>query len=155
MKLPLFLLTIFFLIGCAGNKGIINSYPQEKIPFEEQYWNLIIEENNDYINETSETNTLPIKEDKIINKSVELGQEYPNPFWPTTNIYFEVFEAGNIELIIYDSEGRKVGSTNIYVEKPGKYVAKSNGVHVNSGLYFYKIVHNGTEIDIKKMIYLK
>ena len=80
MKLPLFLLTIFFLIGCAGNKGIINSYPQEKIPFEEQYWNLIIEENNDYINETSETNTLPIKEDKIINKSVELGQEYPNPF---------------------------------------------------------------------------
>ena len=155
MRFFIFISLLIFLAGCAKNKEIFNSYYSEKIPLEEQYWNLNIEVYDDSTKSNVSYTQVVQDKDTPANKPVSLGQKYPNPFWPTTTIHFEVFEASNIDLIIFDIEGRIIGSASTYAEKPGKYVAKSNGVNLNSGIYFYIIKYNGTGIERKKMIYLK
>jgi len=89
-----------------------------------------------------------------------LYQNTPNPFNPTTTIYFDVAREGHVELRIYDAAGRAVktlvngslaGGRNLPVTWNGM---NDSGNRVPSGIYFYKLV----TVDLtatKKMVLLK
>jgi hypothetical protein len=51
----------------------------------------------------------------------ELGQNYPNPFNPTTQIPFEIKEAGNVTLKVYDMTGREVATLSNGYQSVGSH----------------------------------
>ena len=83
-----------------------------------------------------------------------LQQNYPNPFNPVTKITYTVPKTGNVQLKVYDVQGREVASLVNEVKQPGIYTVDFNASDFASGIYFYKI-QSGTFTDVKKMVLLK
>jgi predicted outer membrane repeat protein len=83
-----------------------------------------------------------------------LIDNYPNPFNAFTTIHYNIPEASNVSIEIYDELGRLV-TTLIQVEQSaGNHDVSWNASDVASGLYFYKI-QAGDIIETNKMILLK
>ena len=88
-----------------------------------------------------------------------LAQNYPNPFNPTTTIAYNMIEAGEVTIEVFNIKGQKVktlvnehitaGDHNIVWD--GK---DSNSKSVSSGIYFYKM-KSGNYVSTKKMILMK
>ena len=134
-------------LAACTHKTIKDTPPLKEIASKEQYWNLVIEKNKDYSNKVSG--------DTLKKNAAALEQNYPNPFCPSTNISFNVIQPGSIDLIIFDAMGQQVGQVHQDNGQPGHYIAKTEDLHVNSGIYYYIIRHNGIEVDRKKMIIIK
>ncbi|MDI6803355.1 MAG: T9SS type A sorting domain-containing protein [Bacteroidota bacterium] len=85
-----------------------------------------------------------------------LYQNYPNPFNPTTNIEFDLVDASAVSLIIYNTLGQEVGRllNNEEIEA-GKNVITFEAEGLSSGVYFYKLIVNQTQHQIKKMVLLR
>lgn len=97
----------------------------------------------------------------------ELGQNFPNPFNPSTVIKYSVpgkysvAKKLNVVMSIHDIRGRLV-KTLLFEEKlPGNYTIgwngkANNGRIVSSGIYFYKIeVRQGKYQKVRKMTVVK
>jgi uncharacterized delta-60 repeat protein len=92
--------------------------------------------------------------DKQVPENFELLQNFPNPFNPTTKISFVIPESNDVELKIFDINGKEV-KTLINGYKPaGIYSVDFDGTGFASGVYFYKI-KSGSFSDMKKMIMIK
>jgi hypothetical protein len=84
-----------------------------------------------------------------------LEQNYPNPFNPTTNIQFSIPTAENLDLIIYDINGREVKKLiDNQHYNAGKYEAAWDGKDgfgkiVATGTYIYKLRWGNFEKSMK------
>ena len=88
-----------------------------------------------------------------VPQNFSLEQNYPNPFNPITNIKFNLSEAADYTLTIYNVTGQVVdvfsGSGNT-----GSYTIEWNATNVASGIYFYKL-EAGKFNETRKMVLLK
>ncbi len=89
----------------------------------------------------------------------ELGQNYPNPFNGSTVIPFQLSEAGNIRLEIYNILGEEVYTIHKGTVQPGVHTIFWQGLDENqhpvpSGTYFYRLT-NGLEKQTGKMILMR
>lgn len=91
-------------------------------------------------------NTLPHK--------FRLHQNYPNPFNPETKITFEIPEASNVEMRIYDMLGRQVDVLVDQYLMQGTHNITYSSLNLSSGIYFYEL-RSGKFRDIKKMTIIK
>lgn len=93
---------------------------------------------------------------KGIPDSCRLGQNYPNPFSPTTYFTFGVPKKTPVSISFYDINGDEIDSVFYKVLEPGKYRFDYGYlfIRLKSGVYFYKVVA-GECSDIKKMILVK
>ena len=90
---------------------------------------------------------------------ISLSQNYPNPFNPSTTISFNLKEAGQVTLEVYNIKGQKVRTLVNEHKDVGRYNIEWNGKNdnnqsVSSGMYFYKM-KSGVYTDTKKMILMK
>lgn len=89
----------------------------------------------------------------------ELFQNYPNPFNPTTVIRFDVPSSGFVSLKIYNVLGQLVKTLVDKVESPGSHAVVFNDAGIASGVYFYRIVADGTNgkkfVAVKKLMLIK
>jgi len=86
--------------------------------------------------------------------TTKLNQNYPNPFNPSTTISFELGQAGNIQLALYDLSGRLVMNMfNGYMEA-GYNTYKLNGQNLASGMYFY-VLKTENSIQTRKLTLVK
>jgi hypothetical protein len=83
-----------------------------------------------------------------------LSQNYPNPFNPTTEISFQIPEAVQTSLKIYDVLGRDVATLVDDVKQPGEYTVQWDALNVPSGLYFCRL-RAGSFSETKKMLLVK
>jgi hypothetical protein len=88
-----------------------------------------------------------------------LSQNFPNPFNPTTTIQFQVPEASDVSIVIYDMLGQVVKELFAENVQAGKYSVNWNGVNnsglkMSSGSYIYRMTA-GNFIETKEMILLK
>ncbi|MBL7026221.1 MAG: T9SS type A sorting domain-containing protein, partial [Candidatus Marinimicrobia bacterium] len=88
-----------------------------------------------------------------------LKQNYPNPFNPSTTITYSLPEAGEVELLIYDLQGRMVDKLFSGPQSAGTHDILWNGVNQNgfpisSGVYLCKLLA-GEYIKTIKMVYLR
>jgi hypothetical protein len=95
-----------------------------------------------------------IKISEIVPVKYYLHQNYPNPFNPITKIGFELPQAANVSLVIYDILGREIEKIVNDNLKAGIYEVEWNAVNYPSGVYFYKLVSD-TYFESKKMILVK
>ncbi|HCV43412.1 MAG TPA: hypothetical protein DGH68_07995 [Bacteroidetes bacterium] len=65
-----------------------------------------------------------------------LHAPYPNPFNPSTQINFELLDAGNISLVVYDMLGREVANLASGYREAGYHSATWNASGQASGVYF-------------------
>ncbi|MEO8664762.1 MAG: SBBP repeat-containing protein [Ignavibacteria bacterium] len=99
---------------------------------------------------------LPNEESKInaVNSDPMLGDNYPNPFNPTTQISFNIPVSSNVKLGIYDMSGRMIELLVNKILQPGSHEYEWNASHYSSGTYFYKIESDGF-VQTKKMLLIK
>jgi TQXA domain-containing protein len=83
----------------------------------------------------------------FLNNEVEVGapskfdlsQNYPNPFNPSTKINFELADAGNVSIKIFDNLGREVATLVNEYKDAGYYTIDFNASNLPSGLYYYRL----------------
>lgn len=79
---------------------------------------------------------------------------YPNPFNPSTVIYYELPINSLVTLKIYDELGRLVKTLVNQYQSSGKYDVNFNASNLASGIYFYRL-QGGSFVATKKMLLLK
>jgi flagellar hook assembly protein FlgD len=89
-----------------------------------------------------------------------LGNNYPNPFNPTTNIKYSIKERAHVSLKIYNAAGQLVRTLVDEVQapdevKPVEWDGRNNADQtVSSGVYFYRLVTKNFS-QTKKTVFLK
>ena len=89
----------------------------------------------------------------------ELSQNYPNPFNPETTIHFQLGEDSEINLTIYNMEGKIIRRLFSGHHRAGNYNISWDGRDekshpVTSGVYLYRL-NAGKFSAMKKMLYIK
>jgi hypothetical protein len=90
---------------------------------------------------------------KVVPKAYALYQNVPNPFNPITDIAFDMPEAGNYSIDIYNVAGQLVKSFSGYSDA-GTVKVTWHADGVASGIYFYKATSNNFAAT-KKMVLMK
>ncbi len=70
---------------------------------------------------------------------IALKQNYPNPFNPTTNITFELNNAEQVLLRVYNSLGQEVATLVNEFRNSGEHSVSFNADGLTSGIYFYRL----------------
>jgi len=100
-------------------------------------------------------NTLGIKQvGTNVPEKFKLEQNYPNPFNPVTNIKFSVKEKTDVNMKVYNTEGKLISTLVNKVLPAGEYEYSFDAANLNSGVYFVTVQAGGFS-DTKKMVLLK
>ncbi|MCU0643864.1 MAG: T9SS type A sorting domain-containing protein [bacterium] len=102
--------------------------------------------------------TIYLVDKKNLKNSVELTAQ-PNPFNPSTKIYFQNTMAGIGQIQVFDMLGREVWQFSPGYLSPGTHEIfwdgkDNNGTELASGVYFVKFICEN-ETNLKKIIKLK
>jgi hypothetical protein len=121
-------------------------YPTEGTSADEDfstlYAELLPKQSND---KTDSTNAITeIKENNIKN--------FPNPFNPTTTVYYKLKERGNVTIKVYDALGKEVAVLVNESKTMGDYVAKFDGSRLSSGVYIIRMQINNSSISKKILL---
>lgn len=97
--------------------------------------------------------------DENLVKETALHQNYPNPFNNSTMICFDLLNAGNVEIKVYNYQGQLVRTVANRHFEQGKYRLEwdgrsDRGESVSSGMYIYHMTTDGYS-KIRKMIFMK
>jgi FlgD Ig-like domain len=103
--------------------------------------------------------TLNDEDNGVLPKTLELGNNYPNPFNPSTTIEYAVPQSENVTIAIYNMVGQRVKTLVKSMHSAGRYKVVWDGKdnrnsNVSSGIYFYNITVGSVSI-VKKMVLLK
>ena len=97
-------------------------------------------------------------------KETTLLSNYPNPFNPETWIPYQLANASDVKITIYDTRGIVVRQLALGHQPPGFYTDRSRagywdgrnvvGERVASGIYFYQLQTDNVSL-LRKMLILK
>ncbi len=92
-------------------------------------------------------------------QTLHLLQNYPNPFNPQTTIRYQLPAPAQVEVAIYNLQGRKICMLVDRKQAPGFYEmlwegGDEEGLPVASGIYFYRL-QAGKNIQTKKMLLVR
>ena len=97
--------------------------------------------------------------DLVLLNDYSLSQNYPNPFNPSTSIEYTISYPSDISVDVFDINGRKIITLDRGFRNIGSYIIYWDGMNeqsqkMPSGLYVYRLMANGIEIEKKKMLLL-
>lgn len=113
----------------------------------------------DSYNQTVTTNDFAVNVGALLpsiqdSKPTILNQNYPNPFNPTTQISYNLEEAGFVNLKVYNVIGEEIALLANEVKEPGEYKQLFDASKLPSGIYFYKLSTPRLTLS-KKMLLVK
>ena len=102
---------------------------------------------------------LSIDEGSALPAEFALHPNFPNPFNPATRIIYDLAEASDVRLEIYDLMGRNIKTLVNQTQGTGRHFITWNGNdhtgnQVGAGVYLYRL-HAGNKIFTRKMILMK
>lgn len=83
-----------------------------------------------------------------------LGNNYPNPFNPTTVVSYQLPVASQVRLVVYDMVGREVAVLAEGMRNAGEYRVRFAPDVLSSGIYFYTL-RAGSFTATHKMVFAK
>jgi hypothetical protein len=94
---------------------------------------------------------------------VQLGQNFPNPFNPTTRIPYSIYKKSWVKLTIFNILGQRIKTLIDEEQDVGYYQPEfdisrtNNGEELSSGVYFYRLEITGISVTkvTKKLLLLK
>jgi len=95
-----------------------------------------------------------IKSDLSAPTRFELGQNFPNPFNPATNIEYTLLQSGDVLLVIYNLLGEEVARLVSENQIAGYHTVFWDASNYSSGIYFYRL-QAGDFVQTRKMVLLK
>ena len=99
-------------------------------------------------------NDLSVNIDLNFPEEYSLTQNYPNPFNPTTAISYQLSVDSNVELSVFDMNGRKIVTLINDYQSVGYYTVNWDASGYSSGIYFYRL-KAGDYVETKKMVFMK
>ena len=101
---------------------------------------------------------VPTSANEVETPNISLSQNYPNPFNPRTAISYQLLADSWVDLSIYNIKGQKVKQLISDQFSAGKHTVIWNGKNNSSGVYFYKLISEGSVgryTSTRKMILMK
>lgn len=98
------------------------------------------------IQENTQEHSIPVQ--------YSLSQNFPNPFNPSTTIYYSLPKSDNVKLKIYDLLGKEIVSLVNDYQTAGEYEITWQQKGLSSGIYFYRL-QAGDFSETKKLIFRK
>jgi len=95
-----------------------------------------------------------VNNETYLPTSFKLFQNYPNPFNPITTISYELSTETEIELTLFDLDGKIKKLLYSGKQFAGQHLYTFNGNQLTSGVYFYQLKANG-KTTTKKLLLLK
>lgn len=92
--------------------------------------------------------------DEMLPEEFALHAPYPNPFNPSTTIKWDIAEAGDVKINIYDLSGRLAQTIHSGYQEAGSYKRQINMFHNPSGIYLLHMVTSSYR-EVKKMLLVK
>ena len=127
-------------------------------------WNIIDERGNSYectnlekYEPKKQTETIILRKGVSSSESLTeltLSPAHPNPFNPVTNIQFTVPEMSDVNIVIYDVQGRLIETLIDNRLSPGDHMVQWNASEVSSGVYFLHI-ESSKFSRIQKLMFIK
>jgi hypothetical protein len=109
----------------------------------------------DYVEVLGSGEPVSVDESEQLPLSHQLGQNYPNPFNPSTIIPVELASAGRLQIDVYDLTGRLVRSINEGLLAEGSYQLRLDANGLSSGVYIYRMMLDGVQIQVRSMTLIK
>ncbi len=139
-----------------------NYYPKSPSPMLDlKFYNnsiyLVINSQDSLILLKFNTSPNSIVNNTTIISNYKLHQNYPNPFNSSTIIRFSLIKPGNINLKIYDINGKEILNIANGFKQAGEYKERLSleNLELSNGVYFYSLFVNNVLIDTKKLIIIK
>lgn len=106
-----------------------------------------------------QASTAVIDYQSVLPERFQLGQNFPNPFNPSTAIRFDIPKISQVNLTIYNILGERIATIFDGVAQPGAHTViwdglDNDGHNAPSGVYFYRLKAGSTVIS-KKMLMIK
>ena len=98
------------------------------------------------------TTVVGVNDDILVAERFELITAYPNPFNPTTKISFAIDSPSDIQLDIYDVNGKLIDTILKGYYQPGINGIEWNASEFASGMYFVHLVKQGKRRTQKVML---
>ena len=97
--------------------------------------------------------------EEIIPLKFRLFENYPNPFNPTTTLEYEIPEAGDVHIVIYNTLGVKVNELFSGYQTAGYHMVRwngqsANGNQVSDGVYFIRL-QMGNYASVRKVMLMR
>ena len=86
--------------------------------------------------------------------SYQIQPAYPNPFNPVTSIAYSLPQNGNIELIVYNIQGREIETLINDFQTSGYYSINWNATSYPSGVYLIRM-ESGDFTQTQKVVLVK
>jgi hypothetical protein len=97
--------------------------------------------------------TAIVEIDLLLNtQNIYLGQNYPNPADQDTRIDLQLPRQSEIQLILFDVNGRRLGTIYKGLLHKGKYVFSTEAAHLPQGLYRYALLIDSRVVDSKPLL---
>jgi hypothetical protein len=101
----------------------------------------------------------PVGIENLIPLEFALHNNFPNPFNPITHIKYDLPEATDVKMVVFNALGQKVVELVNRYQQPGYYQVawdgrNAGGQIVPSGVYFY-VIQTEKNMAREKMIFLK
>ncbi|MEZ4699439.1 MAG: pre-peptidase C-terminal domain-containing protein [Rhodothermales bacterium] len=93
-------------------------------------------------------------EDGEVPGKFELFANYPNPFNPTTTIEYQMPDASQVTLEVFNLLGQRVATLVDGLQAAGQYSVQFDASGLSSGMYLYRI-KAGNYVSVRKMLLLK
>jgi hypothetical protein len=142
----------------SGTTPQLISYVQKDLAVNTQYFYRVVAQNIVGMNKGSiepfTTITSFVREDDAIPTHYTLGQNFPNPFNPSTNIEFSLPKSDQVVLLIYNTLGVQVETLVNEMLMPGTYHYHWDATNLPSGVYFYRLMV-GPFVETKKSLLLR
>ena len=99
---------------------------------------------------------LPITETIVpdIPDKFQLHPLYPNPFNVNAEIRYSIAKAGEVNLTVFDVQGREVVVLESGYQQPGNHSFIWKAENIPSGIYFVRLAQNG-DLKLQKVVLVK
>ncbi len=87
-----------------------------------------------------------------IQESVDLQQNFPNPFHQQTTIQYELRKAGRVKLLVYNSAGKIIKILVNKQQPAGEHRVQFDASELSAGAYYYKISAGGHSTTRKMIV---
>jgi len=117
----------------------------------------IIASNNSAVGDTSNGNftiSATVSGDGPVASTATLESAYPNPFNPSTQIRFQLTDATQVKLEVFDVSGRLVATLLDAPQESGAHAVTLDGTNLSTGLYFVRM-QAGSVQSVQKIQLLK
>ncbi|NOR45257.1 MAG: T9SS type A sorting domain-containing protein, partial [Candidatus Delongbacteria bacterium] len=135
-------------IDIAIAKLMKNGQKKGKVDYSEVVRNLILELMGYEIEKDSSI-------DSNIPDKIELYQNYPNPFNPITEIKYALPTDCNVNLKIFNANGRVVADLVKSTMNAGYHIVQFDATKYSSGIFYYQLKVDGNVKMTKKMLMVK